>query len=178
MSTPADLTQTCPVVSDILGPVFEELKIVAPGLNVYGPSEDAANSSPPAIWWCLTNESFGPSQRAGQAGAPGLLAVREVSVAFLIFGGEPAIGDYPADEMTVHDCDKTEILKSHLENVFQRRLGGAWWKVTSCQWFNGGHEGIGLSVEETIVLHIPLLREDNPTVRPTAAQIGVQIGTT
>ena len=178
MSGPADLTQTCPVVSDILGPVFNEMKLVVPGLNIYGPSEDAANSAPPAIWWCLTGEGRHASQRQGRAGEPGLLAVREVEVAFLLFGGEPDAGVYPADAMSDHDCDKTEILLSHLENVLQRRLSSSGWAFAGCQWFNGGHEGIGLSVEETIKLRIPLLREDNPTVQPTAAQIGVQIGAT
>ena len=170
------LTQTCPKVSDILGPVFVEMKLIVPGLNVYSPSDDWANSAPPAIWWTLVAEGRHAAQRQGQAGEPGLLAVREVEVAFLLFGGELPSGTYSAEDMPAHDCDRTEMLMGHLENVLQRRLSGNGWAFSGCQWFNSGREGVGLSAEETIKLRIPMLREDNPTAHITAVQIEVQLG--
>lgn len=170
------LTQTCPKASDILGPVLAEMQSLVPGLVVMAPSDDWANSAPPAIWWTLVEEGRHAAQRQGQAGEPGPLAIREIEVAFLLFGGELPPGTYPDIEMPLHDCDLTETLMSHLENVLQRRLSGIGWSFAGCRWFNAGRQGIGLSAEEKIKLRIPLLREDNPTVHITASQIEVSIG--
>jgi hypothetical protein len=167
------LTQTCPLISDIVGPVLSEMQLIVPGLTVYAPSDEAANSSPPAIWWSPLDEDWSAPQRQGAPGAPGLLFVREIPIAFLLFGGVAPAGTWPAAELPLHDCDLTEVLASHLVNVMQRRLSNIGYKFRSLTWFQPERTGIGASVELQISVRMALLREDNPTIRFTQATVQV-----
>jgi hypothetical protein len=175
MSGPLDLTQTCPKIADIVGPVLAELQTVIPGLVVMPPTDDWANAAPPAIWWMPLDEERGAPRRQGEAGAPGLLAVRMVPVAFLLFGGVAPTGTYPDAEVPFHVCDLTEAMGSHLENVLQRRLSASGWQFLKQTWFPPERTGIGMAAELQIKLQISLLREDNPTAKATDARITVEI---
>jgi len=169
------LTRTCPVISDIIGPVLAEMQLVVPGLTVYAPSDEAANSSPPAIWWSPLDEEWSAPQRQGAPGAPGLLFVREIPVAFLVFGGVAPAGTWPDAELPAHACDLTEVLVSHLANVLQRRLSNIGYRFRSLTWFQPERTGIGASAELQISIRMSLLREDNPTIHFTRANVEVAI---
>jgi hypothetical protein len=169
------LTQTCPLISDVVGPVLAEMQLIVPGMTVYAPSDEAANSSPPAIWWSPLDEEWSAPQRQGAPNAPGLLFVREIPIAFLLFGGVAPAGTWSDAELPLHDCDLTEVLASHLTNVLHRRLGNIGYRFRSLTWFQPERTGIGASAELQIALRMSLLREDNPTIHITQVTTEVTI---
>jgi len=146
-------------------------------LLALGPSDDAANAAPPSIYWIPTKEDWKPGERLGQPGDPGMLFAREIPVSFLLFGGVAPEGTYPDADLPFHDCDLTEVLLSKLVNVCQRNLSQKSYRIGSCEWFSGGRTGIGMSCELTILLRLPLIREDNPTVTVTNVKANAEIVT-
>jgi hypothetical protein len=169
------LTQTCPVISNIVGPVLSEMQMIVPGLTVYAPSDEAADSAPPAIWWSPLDEEWTAPQRQGAPNAPGLLFVREIPIAFQLFGGVAPSGTWPDAELPLHACDLTEILASHLANVLQRRLSNMGYRFRSLTWFQPERTGIGAASVLQISIRMSLLREDNPTIHVTRANVEVSI---
>jgi hypothetical protein len=146
-------------------------------LLVFGPCDDAANADSPSIYWAPIKEDWSPGERLGQAGEPGMLFVREVSVSFTVFGGVLPEGTYSETEAPFHDCDLTEELISKLVNSLQRNLSMQGYRIAGIQWFNGGRTGIGMAAEQVVLLRLPLIREDNPTVRITTAKTNAEIAT-
>ena len=144
-------------------------------LIVFGPADDAANASPPSIYWAPLREQFTPGQRLGAAAAPGPLCNRGVPISFLLFGGVEPEGTYSDAEAPYHDCDLTEILLSKLANCIHRNLSQQSYALDSATWFNGGRTGIGMSCELVLTVKVPLIREDNPTVTVTGAKANVEI---
>lgn len=144
-------------------------------LLVFGPSDDAANPQAPAIYWTPVTEQFSAPQRLGQAAAPGPLCTRGVPISFLLFGGVEPEGTYTAEEAPYHDCDLTEILMSKLLNVMQRQVSQQSYEVLSATWENAGKTGVGMSCELVVAVKLPLIREDNPTVKVTSVKAHAEI---
>lgn len=146
-------------------------------LLVFGPSDDAADAAPPSIYWAPVKEEWKPPERLGAPASPGMLFVRDIPVSFLLFGGVAPAGTYPDAELPYHDCDLTEVLLSKLTNALHRNLSQKSYQFHSCTWFNGGRTGIGMSADLVVLLRLPLIREDNPTVTVTDAKANVEIAT-
>ena len=144
-------------------------------ITIYGPEDDAADTSPPGIHWLPLSENIAPPQRLGAPGAPGPLAVRSVPVSFVLFGGIAPLDTYTDAEAKFHDCDRTEILFSKLINIMQRTVSQFSYSVDSVTWFNSGRTGIGMSLELVVSIRLPLVREDNPTVKITGATAHAEI---
>jgi hypothetical protein len=167
------LTQTCPVLANIIEPVMAEMQLIVPRLPVFAPSDEAANSSPPAIWWMPGNEEWSAPERQGAPKEPGLLFVRHIPISFDIFGGVAPAGTWTEAQLPMHDYDLTEVLVSRLVNVLHRRLSNRGYAFRSLTWFPPERTGIGGSAEFVIELKMPLLREDNPTIHVTQAEVEV-----
>lgn len=177
-----DLTNQVAYVGHVVSHVLGELKaknqefgLAKVPLLVFGPCDDFANASAPSIYWAPTREQFGEPQRQGAPGQPGSLRTRSVAVSFVLFGGVEPDGTYTDDQAPYHDCDLTEALLSKLTNALQRNLSQHAYEVESVTWFNLGRTGIGMSCELSVLIKLPIVREDNPTVRPTTARASVEI---
>jgi len=140
-------------------------------VTVYGPEDDAADTSPPGIHWCPLTESFMPPQRQGAPGSPGMLLVRSVPVSFVLFGGVPPEGTFTESGMAYQGTRLTETLMSKLMNIIHRTSTPQSYAIGSATWFNSGRTGIGMSLELVVEVRVPLIREDNPTAHITKATV-------
>jgi hypothetical protein len=134
---------------------------------IYGPTDDAADTAPPGIHWLPMTENLTAPQRQGAAGSPGPLTVRSIPVSFVLFGGIAPADTYTDAEAKFHDCDLTEVLYSKLVNIMQRSASQFSYGIDSVIWSNIGRTGIGMSLELVVSVRLPLVREDNPTVKVT-----------
>jgi hypothetical protein len=140
-------------------------------LNIYGPRDDGANSSPPGIWWRPETEKWTLGQHRGSAGDPSGLWAREIPVRIVIFGGENA--DVPQNDQEpsvgagtfAFATDKTEALLELVVNAFQRRCSQQSYQIIDGGWGPASRTGIGLSYDVVVQLRLPLVRIDNPTVK-------------
>lgn len=165
------------VVGDILAEVKSNYWADNVDVNMFGPSDDAANAAPRSIYWMPIKENTWEASRLqGKPGSPGTLWVRPIEMSFLIFGGDASEPDWVSDADTPaqaatragqHETDETESLLAGVINAIQRKLGANGYENPSVTWFPSGRDGIGMSCELTITLKIPLLREDNPTFTAT-----------
>jgi hypothetical protein len=138
-------------------------------IKIYGPKDQVSNNpAPPCIAWGPEgDETWKPGQRPGKPGAPSALWTRHIPIVFEIFGGlNPAAtileGSGPSTSLT--DTDRTEALMANLVNAFHRRLSQHGYEVASGRWGQAKRTGDGMTYLLTVVLKLPLVREDNPTV--------------
>lgn len=134
---------------------------------IYGPGDDGADAAPPSVSWMPLNETWTPPRVQGKPGQPGALFSRGVPVSFQLFGGVMPEGTYTAEEAKYHDPDLTEILLSKLVNCLQRQFAQPVYGIESATWFSPGRTGIGMAFELVVSFKVPLVREDNPTIKAT-----------
>jgi hypothetical protein len=169
-------------ISGIMDQVLTELRSLAyqtgfPELNIYGPRDDAANSSPPGLWWFPGNEKWGPGERFGQAGTPSALWTRNIPIHLALFGGEN--DDRKADDegpstgagTFFRDTDQTEALIELVVNAFHRRSSQFSYQVVDGGWGKSARTGIGIAYDMIVELRLPLVRIDNPTVKLTGIRL-------
>ena len=158
-------------------------------VNLYGPQDGDVNPAPPAIQWAPGDETWEPSKHNGAPGSPSDLWVREIPIRFGIFGGLNLSADYLAERAAAEaaaaaldppqtlppipgtfptDTDLTEALLANLVNAFHRRLTQFGYRVVSGGWSKAPRAGLGLAYVLTLAIRLPLVREDNPTVKVTA----------
>jgi hypothetical protein len=141
-------------------------------VNVYGPKDDAANSSPPGIWWAPGTERWQRSgTRGGQAGEPGSLWVRSSPITVVLFGGENAPLNDDADDPAIgagtylRETDATEALIELFVNACQQRLSHFSYEIEDGGWGQSSRTGIGLAYDMTVTIRLPLVRIDNDVVK-------------
>lgn len=167
-----------PSISHLLQDVLSDFLISVDGLTaqpvkIFGPKDDNANVAPPGVWWDIGEERWGNTQgvRLGGPGKPGVLYVREIPISFLVFGGdleaggeEPEADDEPAST-DLQSTDVTELLMGKLINSCQRRLTQFGYKPLGAKWGQAIQSGIGLACDLSVAIRLPLLREDNGSVK-------------
>ena len=179
---PTKLTSQVAHIGDVVKYWLDDLVAQNPDFEgtgkpivTYGPEDDAADTAPPGLHWLPLSENLAPPQRLGAAGAPGPLAVRSVPISFVLFGGMPPAGSYTDAEAPYLGTKMTEILCSKLVNIMHRTASQQSYTIDSMTWFNAGRTGIGLSLELVVSLKLPLIREDNPTIRVTGGTVTAEI---
>jgi len=165
---PTKLTSFVPTIGFMVEHVLADLSSKVPDLLVFGPEDDAANAPPNSIYWQPVSEQYSAPQRQGKPSAPGHLYVRKVPVEFFVFGGLAPEGAYTDAQSVFHNCDLSEAIVSRLLNALHRSLSNQSYQVLGAEWFNSGRTGVGMSCQVTVEFMLPIVREDNPTVTPTA----------
>lgn len=94
---------------------------------------------------------------------------------FSLFGGLPPEGSYSDADAPYIGTRVTEVLMSKLVNIIHRSVSQRSYAIESATWFNGGRTGIGASCDLIVQVRLPLVREDNPTVRVTGARMSAEV---
>jgi hypothetical protein len=171
-------------ISGVMKDVLAEFKRLVAGktespVEIWGPKDDPANCSPPSIWWAPGDESWGPGQRFGQAGEPSALWTREIPILLLLFGGDAptplAAGEEPNTEeppsSDLESTDNTEWLLEAIVNAFHRRSSQLSYQIQSGNWGQAAKTEMGQAYELVVLLRLPLVRIDNPTVKLTGLHL-------
>lgn len=168
-------------ISGIVSDVITEFKaLLADQLDddveVFGPKDDEANSAPPCIWWEPTDEQWTPPQRHGMAGMPSSLWTREITIDFMLFGGDvrTTAEQAEADAAPTTDSDSTnntEVLIEALVNAWHRRSSNFAYQVAGGRWATPVRTEMGLSYILTVTLRLPLVRLDNQAVKVTSIKV-------
>lgn len=179
---PTKLTEQVAHIGDVVKYWLDELAAQNPDIagtghtiTIFGPDDEGADSAPPSVQWAPTSESFGPPSRLGKNGAPGPLFVRGIPIAFALFGGLPPEDSYTVAEAPYIGPKVTEVMMSKLVNIIHRTVSSQSYQVDSVNWFAPGRTCIGSACELVVSIRLPLIREDNPTVKITGATAHAEI---